>query len=111
MNKITRQESANNHLKEMCNSANIDFIDNSKNFNSKKHLNNSKLHLNDKRSCKLSIILVNYISSVYKWYDINKPFVNINSNGVTSNISDVCTESFSNTAPHIWNPNLEFYQK
>ena len=78
----------------MCNSANTDFIDNTKNFNSKKHVNNSKLHLNDKRSHKLSNI-----------------FVNINSNDVTSNISDVCTESFSNTAPHIRNPNLEFYQK
>ena len=110
MNEITRQELANNHLKEMCKSANIDFIDNSKNFNSKKHLNNSKLHLNDKRSYKLSNVLVNYISSIYKWY-INKPFVNINSNDVTSNISDVCTESFSNTAPHIRNPNLELYQK
>ena len=107
----SKTELANNHLKEMCNSANIDFIDNSKNFNSKKHLNNSKLHLNDKRSYKLSNILVNYISSIYKWYDINKPFANINSNDVTSNISDVCTESFSNTAPHIRNPNLELYQK
>ena len=50
----------------MCKSANIDFIDNSKNFNPKKHLNNSKLHLNDKGSYKLSNILVNYISSIYK---------------------------------------------
>ena len=59
------------------------------NFNPKKHLNNSKLHLNDKGSYKLSNILVNYIYSIYKWYDINKPFVNINSNDITSNISDV----------------------
>ena len=55
-----------NHFKKMCKSANIDFIDNSKNFNPKKHLNNSKLHLNDKGSYKLSNILVNYISSIYK---------------------------------------------
>ena len=50
----------------MCKSANIDFIDNSKNVNPKKHRNSSKLHLNDKESYKLSNILVNYISSIYK---------------------------------------------
>ena len=99
-----KAELVNNHLKEMCKFANIDFIDNSKNFNPKKHLNNSKLHLNDKGSYKLSNILVNYISSIYKWYDINKPFVNINSNDITSNISDVCTESVSKTTPPIRNP-------
>ena len=43
-----KAELVNNHLKEMCKAANIDFIDNSKNFNPKKHLNNSKSHLNDK---------------------------------------------------------------
>ena len=102
-----KAELVNNHLKEMCKFGNIDFIDNSKNFNPKKHLNNSKLHLNDKGSYKLSNILVNYISSIYKWYDINKPFVNINSNDITSNISDVCTESVSKTTPPIRNPNLE----
>ena len=82
-----KAELVNNHLKEMCKFSNIDFIDNSENFNPKKHLNNSKLHLNDKGSYKLSNIVVNYISSIYKWYDINKPFVNINSNDITSNIS------------------------
>ena len=61
-----KAELVNNHLKEMCKSANINFIDNSKNFNPKKHLNNSKLHLNDKGSYKLSNILVNFISSIYK---------------------------------------------
>ena len=61
-----KAELVNNHLKEMCKSADIDFIDNGKNFNPKKHLNNSKLHLNDKGSYKLSNILVNYISSIYK---------------------------------------------
>ena len=91
----------------MCKSANIDFIDNSKNFNPKKHLNNSKLHLNDKGSYKLSNILVNYISSIYKWYDINKPFVNINSNDIVSNKSDVCTDSVSKTSPPIRNLNLK----
>ena len=61
-----KAELVNNHLKEMCKSANIDFIDNSKNVDPKKHLNNSKLHLNYKESYKLSNILVNYISSIYK---------------------------------------------
>ena len=92
----------------MCKSTNIDFIDNSKHFNPKKHLNNSNLHLNDKGSYKLNNILVNYISSIYKWYDINKPFVNINSNDITSNISDVSTGSVSKAAPPIRNPNLEW---
>ena len=61
-----KAELVNNHLKEMCKFSNIDFIDNSENFNPKKHLNNSKLHLNDKGSYKLSNIVVNYISSIYK---------------------------------------------
>ena len=61
-----KAELVNNHLKKMCKSANIDFIDNSKKFNPKKHLNNSKLHLNDKGSYNLSNILVNYKSSIYK---------------------------------------------
>ena len=102
-----KAELVNNHLKEMCKSANIDFIDNSKNFNPKKHTNNSKLHLNGKVSYKLSNILVKYISIIYKWHDVNKPFVNIISNDITSNIFDVCTESVSKTAPPIRNPNLE----
>ena len=33
--------------------------------------------------------------------------MNINNNDITSNISDVCTESVSKTAPRIRNPNLE----
>ena len=104
-----KAELVNNHLKEMCKAANIDFIDNSKNFNPKKHLNNSKRHLNDEVSYKLNNILeVNYISSIYKWYDINQPFANINSNDiVSSNISDICTENVSKTAPPIRSPNLE----
>ena len=102
-----KAELVHNHLKEMWKSSNIDFIDNGKNFNSKKHLNNRKLHLNDKGPYKPSNILVNYISSICKWYDINKPFANINSNDITSNISDVCTESVSKTAPPIRNINLE----
>ena len=54
-----KAELVNNHLKEMCKSAITDFIDNGKNFNPKKHLNKSKLHLNDKGSYKFSNLLVN----------------------------------------------------
>ena len=64
-------------------------------------------YLNDKGSYKHSNIFVNYISSIYKWYDVNKPFVNINSNDITSIISDACTDSVSKTVPPIWNLNLE----
>ena len=50
----------------MCKSVNVDFIDNNKNYEAKKKLNNSKLHLNNKGSDKLSNILVNYICSINK---------------------------------------------
>ena len=33
--------------------------------------------------------------------------MNINSNDITSNIGDVCTECISKTVPPIRNPNLE----
>ena len=39
------------------------------------------------------------------WF--NKPFVNMNSNNITSNISDVCTECVSKTVPLTWNSALE----
>ena len=50
----------------MCKSVNVDFIDNNKNYDPKKKLNNSKLHLNNKGSDKLSNILVNYKCSINK---------------------------------------------
>ena len=43
-----KAEEVNNHMKEMCASAKIDYIDNFQNFNPRRHLNNSRLHLNDK---------------------------------------------------------------
>lgn len=64
-------------------------------FNPKIHVN--KLHLNDKGSYKVCNVLVNYVSSIYKWYDINEPFVNINSNDIKWNISDVCRDCVSKT--------------
>ena len=57
----------------MCKSANTDFIDKGKNFNSDIHLNNNKLHLNNRGSYKLNNALVNYVSNVYKWYDLMSP--------------------------------------
>ena len=56
----------NDHLKEMCESSSIDFIDNGKNFNPKRHLNNSKLHLNDRGSYKLGNVFIDYIANVHK---------------------------------------------
>ena len=72
------------------------------------HLNKSKIHFNDKGSCKLSNILVNYSSSIYNWFDINKPFVNINNHDITSIIRDVSTESVSKARQPMPNRNLEF---
>ena len=47
-------------LKSLCDEAKIDFIDNSKNINPRRHLNNSKLHLNTKDSGKLLQNFVNF---------------------------------------------------
>ena len=43
-----KAEQVNNHLEEMCSSVNMDYIDHFKNFNPRRHLNNSNLHLNEK---------------------------------------------------------------
>ena len=45
-----KAEQVNNHLKEMCSSVNMDYIDHFKNFNPRRHLNNRNLHLNEKGS-------------------------------------------------------------
>ena len=50
----------NSCLKSLCDEAKIDFIDNSKNINPRRHLNNSKLHLNTKGSGKLLQNFVNF---------------------------------------------------
>ena len=56
-----KAEEVNNHMKGMCASAKIDYIDNFQNFNPRRHLNNSRLHLNDKGSYKLNNIFVVYL--------------------------------------------------
>ena len=39
---------------------------------------------------------------IYKWCDINKPYVDINSNDTKSNISDVCTGSVFQKPYHLF---------
>ena len=56
----------------MCQIASIDYIDNSS-FNPKKHLNNSKLHLNEKGSYKLNSVFLNYITTLFKLYESESP--------------------------------------
>ena len=45
----------------MCTNIDIDFIDNTKVINARKHLNNSKLHLNLKGSVKYGMFLLNLL--------------------------------------------------
>ena len=56
----------------MCQIASIDYIDNSS-FNPKKHLNNSKLHLNEKGSYKFNSVFLNYITTLFKLYESESP--------------------------------------
>ena len=58
-------EEINNHLKDMCKIALTDYTDNSS-FNTKKHLSNSKLHLNEKGSYKLNSVFLNHITTLFK---------------------------------------------
>ena len=53
------------HFKAMCKIALINYIDSSS-FNPKKHLNNSKLHLNEKGPHKLNSIFLNNITTLCK---------------------------------------------
>ena len=62
-----KTEEVNHYLKDMCQIASIDHIDNSS-FNPKKHSNNSKLHLNEKGSSyKLNSIFLNSITTSFKY--------------------------------------------
>ena len=61
-----KAEQVNSHLKEMYSSVDMDYIYHFKNFNPKRHLNNSKLHLNEKGSWKLKNVFVNYLSDLFK---------------------------------------------
>ena len=61
-----KAKEVNNHMKEMCACVNIDYIDNFQNFNPRRHLNSSRLHLNDKGSYRLNNIFVSYLSDLFK---------------------------------------------
>ena len=50
----------------MCWRVNMDYIDHFKNFNPRRHLNDSKLHLNEKWSWKLNNIFVSYLPGLFK---------------------------------------------
>ena len=63
-----KTEKVNQHLKDMCQTASIDYMDNSS-LNPKKLLSNSKLHLNEKGSYKLNSVLSNYITTLFKSYE------------------------------------------
>ena len=61
-----KAEQVNKHLKEICSSVSMDYIDHFKNFSPKRNLNNSKLHLNEKGSWKVNDIFVSYLSDSFK---------------------------------------------
>ena len=59
----------NSYLQRMCSNVNILFIDNARVINPKRHLNNSKLHLNLEGSEKLSDVFINSIKK-YTQFDL-----------------------------------------
>ena len=61
-----KAEQVNKHLKEICSSVSMDYIDHFKNFSPKRNLNNSKLHLNEKGSWKVNNIFVSHLSDSFK---------------------------------------------
>ena len=61
-------------MKGLCKIPSIDYIDNNS-FNRKKHLSNSKLHLNEKGSYKLNNVFLNYITTLFKWFEFDSPVV------------------------------------
>ena len=62
-----KAQEVNSFLKNMCTNIDIDFIDNTKVINARKHLNNSKLHLNLKGSVKLRDVLTESIRSLFPY--------------------------------------------
>ena len=59
-----KAEEVNQHLKDMSKIVSIDYIDKSS-FNPKKHLNNGKLHLNEKGFYKFNSVFLNYITACF----------------------------------------------
>ena len=60
-----KAQEVNSFLKDMCSNSNINFIDNSKSLNPRRHLNNSKLHLNLKGATKLMDIYTEAIKGLF----------------------------------------------
>ena len=56
----------NNYLKRMCEESGMAFIDYVQHINPRKHLNRSKLHLNEKGAFKLDCVLSDYIYNFLK---------------------------------------------
>ena len=52
----------NSCLKKICSEANITFLDHSNIINPRKHLNNSRLHLNTKEPGKLRQNIINFVT-------------------------------------------------
>ena len=71
----------------MYSSVDMDYIYHFKNFNPKRHLNNSKLHLNEKGSWKLKNVFVNYLSDLFKWNNGIGPTVNVSVNNIDEIVS------------------------
>ena len=61
----SKASEVNGFLKSMCSNANIDFISH-ENINPKRHLNNSRLHLNTKGSSILQGNFLKYINNLNK---------------------------------------------
>ena len=97
----------NNHLKEMCSSVNMDYIEHFKNSNPKRHLSNSKLHLNEKGSWKLNNIFASYLFDIFKWNNDISPTVNISVNDHDKTVSYENEEKVSSSISS--NTNSEFF--
>ena len=98
-----KAQEVNQHLKNICQIASIDYIDNSS-LNPKKHLNNSNLHLNERGSYKINSVFLNYITILFKWYESESPVgkdslydsVSLNQSDNETTESDSTTLSSSN---------------
>ena len=89
----------------------MDYIDHFKNLNPKRHLSNSKLHLNKKGSRKLNNIFVSYLSDLFKWNNDISTNVNVSVNGNDESVSyeneeRVSSSISSNTNSEFWGDKL-----
>ena len=62
----------NNQLQEVSQNASIELLGYCNNLSPKKHLNCSKLYLNEKGSAKRSSLFLNYNLESHKWYDTRR---------------------------------------